>query len=232
MSKKQVVGSMLDWSGVLKDFFRQINDGSLTLQQTTTFTEHRNPFELELDISTLVSDWQNFYKDVFGIKADFSNLRIPKKQPGFNRLIVMAKGMTAQKVYDKCKELFPCWKWTDKNLDTIVKSERTAGNDTYAIWIRNEIEADKELKSLSANDLKEKNILGITLEERFIYELKYFKETDKHLDKKRITLCTGSHRSDGSVPSVDWRGNSDFKVGRYFLGYRDSHFCSRQVISF
>ena len=47
MSKKQVVGSMSDWSGVLKDFFRQIGDGSLTLEQVTATVEHRNPFEIE-----------------------------------------------------------------------------------------------------------------------------------------------------------------------------------------
>ena len=43
---KQVVGNMLDWSRALKDFFRQINDGSHTLETVHAFNEHRNPFEI------------------------------------------------------------------------------------------------------------------------------------------------------------------------------------------
>ena len=43
---KQVVGSMSDWSGVLKDFFRQIDNGSHTLETLRAFNEHRNPFEI------------------------------------------------------------------------------------------------------------------------------------------------------------------------------------------
>ena len=44
MSKKEVVGSMSEWSGVLKDFFRQIADGSKTLRQVQLFLENKNPF--------------------------------------------------------------------------------------------------------------------------------------------------------------------------------------------
>jgi len=233
MSKRQVVGSMSDWSGVLKDFFRQIGDGSIALNQVQLFLEHQNPFEIksESDISVLIliTDWQNFYNDVFGIKVDFSDLQIPNKQSGFDRLIVVAKGMTTQLFYDKCKELFTCWKWTDKNLDKVVESERTAKNSAYAIWIKNKVEADKELKNLSADDLKQKNITGITLEERLIYELKYFKETGSHLDFKNITLCTGS-RCSGCVPDVVWRLDV-FRVGWSSSGYRDGLLRSRRVVS-
>gem|GEM_PF-1064149 len=35
---------MSDWSGLLKDLFRQFQDGSITLQHLCDFTEHRNPF--------------------------------------------------------------------------------------------------------------------------------------------------------------------------------------------
>ena len=206
MSKRQVVGSMSDWSGVLKDFFRQIGDGSIALNQVQAFLEHQNPFgaKAELDILALLVDWQNFYNELFGIETDFSDLQIPEKQEGFDRLIIVAKEMTPQLLYDKCKELFLCWKWTNKNLDKIVKSERIAKNGAYAIWVRNRVEADEELKNLSADDLKKKNISGITLEERLIHELKYFKETGKHLDRDNITLCAGSRYSDGDVPDVYW----------------------------
>ncbi len=41
---KPAVGSMSEWSGVLKDFFRQIDDGSISLEEIKVFNEHRNPF--------------------------------------------------------------------------------------------------------------------------------------------------------------------------------------------
>lgn len=43
---KPAVGSMSEWSGVLKDFFRQIDDGSISLEEVKAFNEHRNPFEV------------------------------------------------------------------------------------------------------------------------------------------------------------------------------------------
>jgi len=163
--------------------------------------------EQEKELAVLITDWQNFYREVFGQEVDFSGLKIPQKKKGFNRLLILVQGMTPQRLYDKCKELFPTWKWTEKNLDEIVTSDRTAQNGAYAIWVRDRVEADKELKNLSANVLKAKNINGITLEERLIYELKYFKETGRHLDIENVTLCSGSRNPGGYVPCVCWDGD-------------------------
>jgi hypothetical protein len=44
MGKRDVVGSMSEWAGMLSDFFRQIKDGSITLEMLGEFNEHRNPF--------------------------------------------------------------------------------------------------------------------------------------------------------------------------------------------
>ena len=163
--------------------------------------------------SDLALDWQNFYRDLFGIQLDFSNLQIPNKKEGFDRLIIVAEGMTSQRLYDKCEELFPCWKWTDRSLDEVVTSDRTAKNQAYPIWIRDRVEADEELKSFSADCLKNQNISGITLEERLVYELKYFKETRKHLDIENVTLCAGSRCGDGNVPDVRWGEDYDDELG-------------------
>ncbi len=216
---------MSEWSGALKDFFRQIHDGSISLQQLRAFLKHTNPF----GVVDSIKDWQDFYRDTFGVEVDFSDLKIPDKQEGFDRLIIVAGGMTPQRLYDKCKELFPCWKWADKNLDEIVNSERTAENGAYAIWFRDQVEADEELKNLSANDLKEQGITCITLEERLLYELKYFKETGRHLDIHNVTLCSGSRDSDGYVPHVCW---SYDRLGVYWshLGYRCVHLRSRRAV--
>lgn len=227
--KKQMVGSMSDWSGVLKDFFRQIHDGSLTFEMVQAVVEHRNPFEKP----DYITDWQNFYQEVFGMKVDFSKLRISEKRKDFNRLIIVAKGMTPQKLFDKCKELFLSWKWTSKSLDEAVShSDRTAEKESYTIWIRDRVEADRELKNLSANALKERKLAGITLEERLLLELKYFKKTKKHLDIQNITLCSGSRSSDGTVPLVRWYSSFDeLYVSWYRPGYAASLLRSREVVS-
>jgi len=214
--------------GMLADLTHKLQHGVITAEELAMFLKRGN-LSKELNISILLSDWQNFYNDVFGIETDFSNLQIPEKQLGFDRLIIVAKGMTPQKLYDKCKELFSCWKWTDKNLDEIVESERTAENNHYVIWVRNRIEADEELKNLSANDLKKKKIPSITLEERLIYELKYFKETKSHLDIENVTLCAGSRYSDGSVPYVFWY-DGKLKVRWHRPGNRHNHLRSRRVV--
>lgn len=184
--------------------------------------------------SVLISDWQDFYQDLFGIKLDFPSLQIPEKQKGFDRLIIIAKGMTPQRLFDKCKELFPCWKWTDESLDEVVTySDRRAKDSPYAIWFRDQVEADEELKNLSANKLKklkEQGIPGITLEERLIYELNYFKETGKHLDVENVTLCVGSRFSDGGMPSVRWDGG-ELRVGWCSPDSRADYLRSRRVVS-
>lgn len=177
----------------------------------------------------LIQDWQNFYADVFGIKADFSNLVLPEKREGFDRLIIVVQGMTPQCLYDKCAELFKIWKWTDKNLEEIVVSDRTEKNGPYTILVRDRVEADEELSNLSANQIKKQDIPGITLEERLIYELKYFKETGKHLDIQNWTLCAGSRFSDGRVPSVNWNPNyGKVNVNWYNLGNANDNLRSRE----
>ena len=183
----------------LKEFFAQIESGRITKERLQAFLRGEKE-----DTSVLLADWQEFYRGLFGLEIDLSGLSVPGRKKGFDRLIVVAQGMTPQRLYDKCAEFFPCWKWVNQNLDECVQSERTAKDGTYAVWFRDVVEADEDLKNLSANDLKTKGIPGITLEERLLYELKYFKETGGHLDIENITLCSGSRCSDGDVPEVGW----------------------------
>ena len=187
----------------IKDLFRQNKEGS-TLSPAKAFVEHRIPLE-ERSIEELIAEWEGFYQDIFGIKADSSNLQIPEKEPGFNRLIIIAEGMTPQRLYDKCGELFPCWKWASATLDNLVTySERTSKNGAYAIWVRDYVEADEEFKNLSADKIKAKNITTETLEERLAHELKFFRETGEHLDIENITICTGLRYPKDSVLAVSW----------------------------
>jgi len=178
----------------------------------------------------LFADWAKFYKEVFGLDLDFSGVKIPERKPGFDRLLVIAQSMTPQRLFDKCKELFPSWKYTDKNLDDITKSDRTAENGAYAIWVRDHIEADEENKNISADQLKDRGGCEETLEERMLHELKFFKETGKHLDVENITLCAGSRDTGGYVSLAYWRGGN-FKVYWDFSYNRYHRLRSRSVVS-
>jgi len=151
----------------------------------------------------LLAEWSRFYKEVFGIEADFTDLQIPEKQDGFNWLIVMLAGLTPNKLFAKCEERFASWCYT-YDIETI-KSVRTA-DKTYAVWVRDNIEADKENKNKSANDCDKEGIKGITLEERLLLELFYHWRTGKHLDSINVTLCSGSRYPYGHVPNVCWHG--------------------------
>ena len=157
------------------------------------------------ELPETIKPWQEFYQKTFRITPDFSKLEIPEKREGFDKLLVIAKGMTPQKLFDQCKELFPAEKDTKKDLDEIITSDRHAKKESYAIWVRDCIEADdQKLEDLSVDEIKKQGLVTETLEERLIQELEYFFRTKDHLDKERVNLCVGSLYVTGRVPSVRW----------------------------
>lgn len=185
----------------------------------------------------LLLEWQNFWKGIDGKDYDFSNIHITEKPEGHWRLLIIADA-TLEALYAKCRERFSCRRWTDDDFDKIVIwNERDAKNGPYAIWVKNETEADENLKNLSANDIKQKGITTETLDERFVNELKFFDETGKHLDVISCTLCTGSRGDDALVPSVHSVGNdseindSEMYVNSEYSHYWDSHLRARRVVS-
>ena len=193
----------------MHDLFERVRTGGVD------FDEAMSGLQQLADTSsqTEVGRWQKFYEKVFGEEVDFSNVHIPEK-PGENWwLIILAKGMTPEKLFQKCREKFGAWKWTEDNLDEIVISDRISKDGHYAVWVKSNVEADEELKNISANQLKEQGHIGITLEERLALELFYFWKTKKHLDIQNWTLCSGSRFVDGDVPSVHWRG------GKVLIGW-------------
>jgi len=215
----------------MREIKRQLDqDGGSPLDPEWVAGELQRIIDASGKVLTEITDWQQFYHDLFGLEIDLLGLSVPAKKKGFDRLVIVAQGMTLQRLYDNCVKLCPCWKWTDDDLDKIVQSERTAKDGTYAVWFRDVVEADEELKNLSANDLKEKGIPGITLEERLLMELKYFKETGNHLDIKSWTLCSGSRYSGGLVPSVGWHSDG-LRVDWYHPVNARGHLRSRRAVS-
>ena len=129
-------------------------------------------------------------------------------------------------IIEECKKLFPVWTYKD-----ITDKEFPPPKKQTTRYFKKNVEADEDLKNLSADDLKEKGEKGITLRERLIMELDYFKETGKHLDIRSSTLCSGSRDSDGGVPIVDWYdGRPD--ILWYDSGNRSDNLRARAAVEF
>ncbi len=158
------------------------------------------------DIDAVLLEWVEFYRHYFNLEVDPSTIVIPEQQTGFDRLIIIAKGITMNQVYDACTKQFSCWRYVNDLDENVPNNDRTS-NEAYTVWVRNNIEADEQYKNTSANELAKRNIPGITLLERLVLELKYFTETGSHLDITNVTLCSGSRCSGGDVPDVGWVGS-------------------------
>ena len=172
--------------------------------------------------------WIDFYTEYFGPDFCFNDFEIPDRQPEFDRLVVIARGITLNQVYDLCSARFPCWSPID-DLDAIIYNERDPVR-TYAIWVRDQVEAGMGAKRLSAGQLAGQRITLMTLLERMWYEAKYWNETNKHLDNHHWTLCEGSCVLGGATPVIGWR-DGRLAICACPINYEPSDFYARIVIS-
>jgi len=175
-------------------------------------------------------DWQKFYKTQFDWDVDFSQVIIPSL-PEFGkwRLIFIAKGMTMNLAFDKASKLFSTWRYND-DLDKAVTTNIRNTQNSYAIWVQDEVEPDVAYLGKSTRQADPDMNLGITVLEGIILEMKYFLETDNHLNIKGATFCSGSRGSDGNVPGVDW-SSGGFRVSWCDLGGSGSGCGIRLVVS-
>ena len=197
-------------------------------------------------VSKQIENWQNFYKKFFGLDLDFlmdlkkpgivgrplnlCDLRIPVRVEGLNCLIIIAKGVFINQVYETGKKNFSSWKWCDGDIESQMKnSERGMVKETYAIWVRDEQEADKDLLGESAEDIKNPQDTE-SLIERLIHGFKYWSETANHLDVDTYTLCASSRYSDGDVPYVRRSSGGSVGVGRYDPQSRDAGVGARRAV--
>ncbi len=192
------------------------------LRGSTTPAEDRG-----MDTETQLKRWVRLYHEVFGIELDPSTVRIPERERGSDRLIVIAKGMTPGTIFAVMARLFPSWKYVG-DLDLDVISVRTAKDGSYAVWCRDRPEADTENRNQAARAFSQEDCL--TLEERLLYEICYFRETGKHLDVESFTICAGSRYRDGDVPRVYRDDDGDVSVYWDDADYRNSESAVRSAV--
>lgn len=163
--------------------------------------------------SSQIAEWTKFYSDYLGLTVDLSSVKIPERRNGFARVIIIAKelliasnGKPHAFVIKAMKKNFSVWahSYADDLDKAIVKNDRWPEKASYAVNFRDRVEADEELRNISADELTKCGIPGTTFLERLLYELKFFAETGEHLDLKNWTLCSGSRYFDGGVPHVNF----------------------------
>ncbi len=214
--------------GLLADLILKLRAGKILVSELEKFLKRKNPFEKTGDILT---GPREFYRKHFGI--ELGDVKIPEKTPKqaeFSRLIVVAEGLTNNQVYDACRKRFKCYRYSDDLNESVPTSERDPKNGSYAIWVRDPVEADEIHKNKSAEMIKKENLKTETLLERMLHELVYFSETGNHLDVNNWTLCSGSRYSDGNVPFADW-DDSRFRVSWTYVRDRCDGLRCREVIS-
>lgn len=155
-------------------------------------------------LNPILATWATFYRDYLGMEVDLSSVVIPAHRPGYDRVLVIPQGLTCNQVIAAMKKHFSVYLYTNDLDRDVSTNERDPKAGAYAIRVRDRVEADEELKNLSANQVKQLGLTTVTLLERLVYELKYYSETKSHLDVNNVTLCSGSRNSDGGVPRVSW----------------------------
>lgn len=155
--------------------------------------------------------WEKYFREHFSMEVDLSEVRIPTKPTnGKWRLIMIPKGLTMNHAV-VCYKAIICahnkdwnlWQY-QSDLDASVTKNARTPLESYAIWVRDEPEPDKDYLGKSALAIDSDSLLGVTLLERLVHGIVHFVETKKHLDEKGWTICTGSRSSDGGVPYVGW----------------------------
>ena len=173
--------------------------------------------------------WQSFYHDYLGLDVDLSAVVIPPHQPGFDQVIVVPQGLTLNQVVAAMRNHFSVYPYVNDLDRDVPINERDPKAGSYAIRVRNRVEADEELKNLSADQVKQLGLTTLTLLERLVYELKYYSETQSHLDISSVTRCDGSRRSGCSVPCVYWFDDELF-VYWFSSGYSSGGIRARSAV--
>lgn len=147
-------------------------------------------------------------------------------QPEFTELVVVPPGMAVDWLVREMRHVMDIDLVNFTLPNTGWLHARTAKTRSYAVLLRRRVEADVENTSLSARQVWEHEILGMTLTERLLYEWSRYCIVRQHLDYDSYTLCTGTQTTDGRVPAVCWDADRDqllielFDIDYQALGVR------------
>lgn len=195
---------------VASELLPPVIEAVLSLPEERVDYWHDRPDELRDEILRVISNghqnlmaelksWERLYDKFFGMKVNLSRLVIPARREGFNRLLVIAQGLTPTGILEKMlgngMRVFRKFNLSE------LKSVRNPDTH-YVLWVRDSVESDENLVGISAHNLRAMSVSTITLVEEMVFECRFFHDTGNHLNVRSVTLCGGSHMLDGKVPGV------------------------------
>jgi hypothetical protein len=123
------------------------------------------------------------------------------------------------------------YRWTS-NMDTAIDHDfgRDRLDSAYVVRYRFGVEADEDMKNMSAREIAEKGINTLTFRERADAGRFWMWHKNIILDRKTITLCAGSRYSAGVVPYLLCRVDGVY-VHWCYLGRANDDLRARRAVS-
>lgn len=194
-------------------------------------------------------EWMTFYRKYFNLDLNLSHLSIPPHQTGYDRVIVVAGGLTFESLILVMRQHFEVLfanTYLPGYFDHNIISSRT-NEQTYAIRVKDNHEAGETyrtsvgIEKLFSDAPEGRPVNEINLKERLLLELKYNDESGDHLDQETFTVCTGSYYRKDSLalsPAVGWKaGNGSYYPPFLFISecyavYTLDGLYSRSVVAY
>jgi len=224
-------GSPLDPKWIADELQRLIEPNAC-MGQPGEITLKRKREIIPIDFGPWLADWERFYRKTFGHKYDFSGIVIPETDDIFAWPICLAGDISTEDWLSAGKNPPFNWKWTDKRLDDVIDLSfgRDGWDKQYITRLKANVEADEDLKNLSANQIAGRKINTAGLRERLAIGRFLYWRDKIILDQQAITLCVGSRFDGGRVPVVDWNGGK-LLVYWFYPGFAFPLLRSRQAVS-
>lgn len=215
-----VSGKVIGILGDLGDLMVKMQHGVITPEHLEKFLNKENPF---INLVITLEFVKSVYDDL-GIECNFPEVEVPQ---GNVWPVVVPRGMTPARAYAIAQKLFSCHSNRD-NLNKNFPNERA--RKTKIHFFQANVEADEVWKNHSVIHLGKTDVKRlITLTQRILMEIVYFKVTDSHLDINNLTLCAGSRDYEGEVPCAYW-ADGKFNLGWCGLGSAGSNLRARAAV--
>ncbi len=163
--------------------------------------------------SELAQREEKFWKDEYGITANFARLQIPRQPFGYKARFCLMHEKVAQSAeffFQSDKKAYggKVWKFTEKSLDDCEMTHKHIG--TFGCWLPDEQEAPdgclgKDMSSpinLHTVAVRELGWTTTTVPMRQLFGRAYWREHGVHPDQTVVTFCADSSLPDDEVPCV------------------------------
>lgn len=204
-SEKVVVAGSSLTARMMKDLWRQIDDGSLTGAHIKAMLEHRDPFQIEVPV-----DWERAYW-ALGYPDAYKDLqaRIPERVSGC-WYIPVVKGITCSHILNVFNNLGNKVDVAGVELNDETYWPNCLYDGAHIVRIKAGIDCDQDLRGQSAESCGSSphGAQCISLRQYLLLVFAYQQTTNSRLDLGGRTLCAGSrfhyHGGERIVPVVHW----------------------------